>query len=185
MPIRPKIKLFGYSTIVYGLANLLTKIVVITLVPLYTTYLTVFEVGLIVFLEMIELFVVTIIPIGCINAMWRYLPGEEVNTKNKIIISTFTIMFFSGLTLTILLMLFQNNICVIFNIPNNDNLLFFVFISCFLQSMSHFIYALLQYRNQAIFYLALSLVQFLSLVGLTIYFIIYSIFYTIFIVIIL
>ena len=174
MPIRPKIKLFGYSTIVYGLANLLTKIVVITLVPLYTTYLTVFEVGLIVFLEMIELFVVTIIPIGCINAMWRYLPGEEVNTKNKIIISTFTIMFFSGLVLTILLMLFQNNISVIFNIPNNDNLLFFVFISCFLQSMSHFIYALLQYRNQAIFYLTLSLVQFLSLVGLTIYFIIYS-----------
>ena len=68
------------------MANLLTKIVVITLVPLYTTYLTVFEVGLIVFLEMIELFVVTIIPIGCINAMWRYLPGEEVNIKNKIII---------------------------------------------------------------------------------------------------
>ena len=85
MPIRPKIKLFGYSTIVYGLANLLTKIVVITLVPLYTKYLTVFEVGLIVFLEMIELFVVTIIPIGCINAMWRYLPGEEGNIKNKII----------------------------------------------------------------------------------------------------
>ena len=174
MSIRPKIKLFGYSTLVYGLANLMTKAVVITLVPLYTAYLTVFEVGLIVFLEMIELFVVTIIPIGCINAMWRYLPGQSVQIKNKIIISTFTIIVFSGFALTSLLLLFQNNISLFLNISNKNNLLLFVFISFFLQSLSNFIYALLQYRNQAIFYLILSLVQFLSLVGLTIYFIVYN-----------
>ena len=174
MKIRPKIKLFGYSTLIYGMANLLTKLAVITLVPLYTTYLSVHEVGLIVFLEMVELFVVTIIPIGCINAMWRFLPEEKGHNKNKIIISAFTVIMVSGLVITFLLLFFQNNISLFFGIPNDNNLLFFVFVSCFLQSMSHFIYSLLQYKNQSVFYLILSLVQFLSLVGLTIYLIVYS-----------
>jgi len=172
--IRPKIKLFGYSTLIYGTANLLTKLVVITLVPLYTTYLSVNEVGLIVFLEMIELFVVTIIPIGCINAMWRFLAEEKGYNKNKIIISAFTVIMVSGLVIIFLLLFFQNNISSFFGIPNDNNLLVFVFVSCFLQSISHFIYSLLQYKNQSIFYLILSLVQFLSLVGLTIYLIVYS-----------
>ena len=122
MTIRPKIKLFGYSTIVYGVSNLLTKIVAITLVPIYTTYLTVFEVGIIALLEMIELFVVTIIPIGCINAMWRYLPKEKDSRKNKIIISTFVIMLISGTIITLILLFFQNSIGLMFNIPSEKNI---------------------------------------------------------------
>lgn len=172
MAIRPKIKLFGYSTIIYGFSNLLTKIVVLTLIPLYTTYLTVFEVGIIALLEMIELFVITIIPIGCVNAMWRYLPEEKGIKKNKIIISTFTIMILSGIFITGLLVLFRVSVGKVFNIPNDNNLLLFVFVSCFLRAISTFIYWLLQYKNQAFYYLKLSLIEFISLVGLTIYFII-------------
>ena len=73
MAIRSKIKSFGYSTAIYGFSNLLTKIVAVTLIPLYTNYLSVYEVGIIALLEMVELFVVTLIPMGCVNAMWRYL----------------------------------------------------------------------------------------------------------------
>ena len=43
MAIRPKIKTFGYATIIYGFSNLLTKIVAVTLIPLYTNYLSVYE----------------------------------------------------------------------------------------------------------------------------------------------
>ena len=171
MSIRPKIKLFGYSTIIYGFSNVLTKIVAIILIPLYTTYLTMFEVGIIALLEMIELFVITIIPVGCVNAMWRYLPGEKGLEKNKIIISTFTIMILSGIIITGLLLLFKSSVGKVFNIPNDNNLLLFVFVSCFLRAISTFIFLLLQYNNQAFYYLILSLIQFISLVGLTIYFI--------------
>ena len=96
MPIRPKIKSFGYSTMIYGFSNLLTKIVAVTLIPLYTNYLSVYEVGIITLLEMIELFIVTIIPVGSVNAMWRYLPKEKRSDKNKIIISSFIINLISG-----------------------------------------------------------------------------------------
>ena len=84
MAIRPKIKTFGYATIIYGFSNLLTKIVAVTLIPLYTNYLSVYEVGIIALLEMVELFVVTLIPIGCVNAMWRYLPEKKDQDKNKL-----------------------------------------------------------------------------------------------------
>ena len=106
MAIRPKIKSFGYSTIIYGFSNLLTKIVAVTLIPLYTNYLSVYDVGVIALLEMLELFVVTIIPIGCVNAMWRYLSTEEGTEKNRIIISSFAIIIISGFFITGFLLLF-------------------------------------------------------------------------------
>ena len=92
MAIRPKIQSFGYSTIIYGFSNLLNKIVAVTLIPLYTNYLDIYEVGIIALFEMVELFVVTIIPMGCVNAMWRYLPKRKGLEKNKIIISSFSIL---------------------------------------------------------------------------------------------
>ena len=172
MAIRPKIKSFGYSTIIYGFSNLLTKIVAVTLIPLYTNYLSVYDVGVIALLEMLELFVVTIIPIGCVNAMWRYLSTEEGTEKNRIIISSFAIIIISGFFITGFLLVFKNTLINILNLDAKDNLLFYVLVSCFLRAISNFIYWLLQYKNKAISYLILSLTQFISLIGLTIYFII-------------
>ena len=108
MAIRPKIKTFGYATIIYGFSNLLTKIVAVTLIPLYTNHFSVYEVGIIALLEMIELFVVTFIPIGCVNAMWRYLPDSPSKDKNKIIITSFTLIIISGFLTVGLLFFFKS-----------------------------------------------------------------------------
>jgi O-antigen/teichoic acid export membrane protein len=172
MAIRPKIKSFGYATILYGFSNLLTKIVAVTLIPIYTNYLSVYEVGIIALLEMIELFVVTLIPIGCVNAMWRYLPDKTGQEKNRIIISSFTLIMISGIIIVGLLFLFKDYLSAALNINSNENLIIFVFLSCFLRASSNFIYWLLQYKNQAFLYLMLSLAQFISLILLTIYFIV-------------
>ena len=172
MAIRPKIKTFGYATIIYGFSNLLTKIVAVTLIPLYTNYLSVYEVGIIALLEMIELFVVTLIPIGCVNAMWRYLPEKKDQDKNKIIISSFTLIMISGILIVGILFFFRNYLSKALNIESSDNLIIFVLISCFLRALSNFIYWILQYKNQVFTYLLLSLTQFISLILLTIYFIV-------------
>ena len=126
MPIRPKIKSFGYSTMIYGFSNLLTKIVAVTLIPLYTNYLTVYEVGIIALLEMIELFIVTIIPMGSVNAMWRYLPNENSSDKNKIIISSFIILLISGTIIVGTSFFFRDFLASIFNINRSDNIILFV-----------------------------------------------------------
>ena len=172
MAIRPKIKTFGYATIIYGFSNLLTKIVAVTLIPLYTNYLSVYEVGIIVLLEMIELFVVTLIPIGCVNAMWRYLPEKKGQDINRIIISSFTLIMISGLLIVGLVFFFKSYLSTVLSINSSDNLIIFVLLSCFLRALSNFIYWILQYKNQAFTYLLLSLAQFIFLILLTIYFII-------------
>ncbi len=172
MAIRPKIKTFGYATIIYGFSNLLTKIVAVTLIPLYTNYLSVYEVGIIALLEMIELFVVTFIPIGCVNAMWRYLPDSPSKDKNKIIITSFTLIIISGFLTVGLLFFFKSYLSKVLIIKSSDTLIIFVLLSCFLRALSNFIFWILQYKNQAFTYLLLSLTQFISLILLTIYFII-------------
>jgi len=172
MAIRPKIKTFGYATIIYGFSNLLTKIVAVTLIPLYTNYLSVYEVGIIVLLEMIELFVVTLIPIGCVNAMWRYLPEKKGQDKNRIIISSFTLIMISGFLIVGLVFFFKSYLSTVLSINSSDNLIIFFLLSCFLRALSNFIYWILQYKNQAFTYLLLSSAQFISLILLTIYFII-------------
>ena len=139
MAIRPKIKSFGYATVLYGFSNLLTKIVAVTLIPIYTNYLTVYEVGIIVLLEMIELFVVTLIPIGCVNAMWRYLPEVKGLEKNRIIISTFATITISGILIIGLLFLSKDYLNTVLNLSSNDSLISFVLFSCFLKSVSSFI----------------------------------------------
>ena len=173
MPIRPKIKSFGYSTMIYGFSNLLTKIVAVTLIPLYTNYLSVYEVGVITLLEMIELFIVTIIPVGSVNAMWRYLPKEKRSDKNKIIISSFIINLICGAIFIGTLFFFKDHIASILNINSSNDIFLFVLLSCFLRAISNFIYWLLQYKNLASFYLILSLTQFISLIFFTIYFIVF------------
>ena len=86
--IRPQIKIFGYSTIIYGVANLLTKIVSVALIPLYTKYLSVNDVGIIALFEMVEVFLVTFIPLGTITSMWRYLSEADENERNSIKVNT-------------------------------------------------------------------------------------------------
>ena len=169
--IRPQIKIFGYSTIIYGVANLLTKIVSVALIPLYTKYLSVYDVGIIALFEMIELFLVTFIPLGTITSMWRYLSEADENERNSIIKSTFLIIFISGCVFIISFSYLAEYLIGNSTLSLNDNLIFYLMLSCFLRVTSNFLYWLLQYKNSVIQYLFFSLVQFISVISLTIYFI--------------
>ena len=169
--IRPQIKIFGYSTIIYGVANLLTKIVSVALIPLYTKYLSLYDVGIIALFEMIEVFLVTFIPLGTITSMWRYLSEADENERNSIIKSTFLIIFTSGFVFIILFNYLAEYLIRNSTLSLNDNLIFYLMLSCFLRVTSNFLYWLLQYKNSVLQYLLFSLVQFISVISLTMYFI--------------
>ena len=89
MSIRPTIKLLASNSMIYGLGNILSKLSAFFLIPIYTRYLSMTEVGIIALLEMAELFIVTIVPLGLINAVWRYLPESTKKEKVKILSSAF------------------------------------------------------------------------------------------------
>ena len=170
--IRAQIKNFGYSTFIYGIANLLTKIISIVLIPLYTKYLSVNDVGIIALFEMFEVFLITIIPLGTITSMWRYLSESDINDKQSIIKSTFIIIFLSGIVIIVIFYYVIQHLIGNISLAINGNLIYYLLISCFFRVTSNFLFWILQYKNSVIKYLFFSLIQFLSVIGLTIYFII-------------
>jgi len=62
----------GRNTLIYSIGNIAVKSVTLFFIPLYTHYLEVFEVGIIVLLELLELLYVAVAPLGTFSALWRF-----------------------------------------------------------------------------------------------------------------
>ena len=172
MNIRPQIATVGYESIIYSISNLLTKITALLLVPIYTNILSLPEVGIIIIIEMIESIFIALAPLGSINAMWRFLPSLKGNKKKEIIISTFIIMIFSSCLLALFFYLLTPFI-FIKNIQYFKYLIPLIIFSCFLKSISSFVFYIFQYQNKPKLYLSASLFQFFSIYILSIYFIVF------------
>ena len=172
MTIRPQMLTFGYGTAIYGISIFFTRIITLILVPVYTNRLSVYEVGIIIFFEMIEALFVSLVPLGSINSMWRYLSSANTVGKKKVIFSTFLINFLCCSVFSIIFFLLIPQLSEIFVYQNIEFLLSLLIASCFLKSISVFIYYMLQYENKTVLYLIFSLVQSLLIFSLTIYFIV-------------
>lgn len=59
MAIRAPIAGVGKQAAVYGVGNVLTKLAAFLLIPIYTRYMSMTEVGILALLEMVEMFLVT------------------------------------------------------------------------------------------------------------------------------
>jgi len=110
MSIRPPIKLLASNSFIYGIGNILSKLSAFFLIPIYTRYLSMTEVGIIALLEMAELFIITIVPLGLVNAIWRYFPESTKKEKVKILSSAFWGINGIGIIVFLVLVLFREQI---------------------------------------------------------------------------
>ena len=86
--IDDELKTVGKNTLIYSIGNIAIKSVTFFFIPLYTHYLSVFEVGIIVLLELLELFYNAVVPLGVFNAVWRYFTTERKSGTEKKFISS-------------------------------------------------------------------------------------------------
>ena len=82
--IREPIKKVGKDYIIYGMGNLFTKIAALLLIPIYTKYLSVSEVGVIAVIEMIEQLMLPFALAGLSNALWRFLGKQDTTHSNQV-----------------------------------------------------------------------------------------------------
>jgi len=75
-------------TAIYSLGNLSTKIIGLILLPLYTSYLTTSEYGILAILEVTSQFFVTIVGLGISSGMMRWYAVETSEAKKKSIVFT-------------------------------------------------------------------------------------------------
>ena len=89
MAIRSQIKLLGSDTIVYGVGHVLTKLIAFLLIPIYTRYLDLSDVGYYALLETMQLLAVSFITSGMQYSLWRLLPKSRTDELQKFVISGF------------------------------------------------------------------------------------------------
>ena len=103
MAVRSQIKSLGSDTLVYGIGHLLTKLVAFLLIPIYTRYLNMSDVGFYALLETLELLAVSFIISGMQYSLWRFLPKSNKKDLHKLVISGFWgTLVVSGILLLIL-----------------------------------------------------------------------------------
>ena len=172
MAIRSQIKLLGSDTMVYGVGHILTKLIAFLLIPIYTRYLSMSDVGYYALLETMELLAVSFITSGMQYSLWRLLPKSRTDELQKFVISGFfgTVVV-SGILLWIL-SLFSGDIATFIGLDISRVILVkLTFLNIiFTFGFRYFLYYL-QFKRKSIFYITIALFQLIGICGLTIWFI--------------
>ncbi|MCH8013063.1 MAG: oligosaccharide flippase family protein [Candidatus Marinimicrobia bacterium] len=173
MAIRQPIKDIGKQTALYGFGNVLSKFAAFFLIPVYTRYLSTLEVGVLALLEMAEFILITLLPMGMINALWRYLPSADQLEKRRTVATAFWGTLGIGFIILILLILNRHGFASVLSL-GESGAIFFLIMSCnvFLFVGSQFILWMMQYDQKPVQYMVISLAKFIGILSFTIYFVI-------------
>lgn len=168
MTIRQPIRDLGKSTAIYGFGNVLTKVAAFLLIPIYTRYLSLSEVGVLALLEMFEALLISLVPGAINNALWRHLPGEEGGGRRKLIFSVFVWATLGYAIILIVLSLGRSAAVTFLDLaPSDSPLVMFVLLNIFLAFGSRFLLGLWQYDQKEVSYVALSFSQFAGILIVT------------------
>ena len=82
--VETELKNVSKNTFIYGIGNVAIKSVTFLFIPLYTHYLSVFEVGIIVLLELLEVLYIASAPLGIFSALWGFSIPKEGRTREGV-----------------------------------------------------------------------------------------------------
>jgi len=168
MTIRQPIKDLGKSTAVYGFGNILTKLASFLLIPIYTRYLELTEVGILALLEMFEALLISLVPAAINNALWRYLPEHGEEGRRKLVISVFVWATIGYAVLLIVLSLGRSVAITFLGLsPAESPIVMLVLLNIFLAFGSRFLLGLWQYDQKQVSFIVLSFIQFAGVLIVT------------------
>ena len=170
--IREPIKKVGKDYIIYGMGNLFTKISALLLIPIYTKYLSVNEVGVIAVIEMIEQLMLPFALAGLSNALWRFLGKQDKNHPNQVISSGFWGSTIIGVILFLVSIFFIPNIGQFLLLdPEKYWFLYPVLLNVLFITSIRYIMRVLQFQRRAFLFSLISVCQLAGILGLSIVFV--------------
>ena len=173
MSIRDKTKAFIKNFVIYGLGNIANKVITVVLIPVTTRYLLVMEVGLLALLEMLELFLTTILMMGIGNAVWRYLGRDTEENDRTIIFSAYIGRLAINILIVAVLIIFSDLITRFLNIPPEYlNLVILIIVNSLLVAGSNFVLSLWRYFDHSFQFSIFSTTRFFLIVSFSLYFVI-------------
>lgn len=173
MGIRSKTKTFIKNFFIYGIGNIANKIITVILIPVATKYLTIIEVGILGLLEMLELFLITILSQGMGAGIWRFM-GSNSNDKDSIILfSAFVGRMVVNAFIVFILVMYSEVITNVLNIPFDYlNIVILIILNSLMVVSSNFVLSIWRYYDRSILYSLYSTSRFFLIITLSLYFVI-------------
>ncbi len=172
--VTSELKKVSKNALIYSFGNITSKAVSFLLIPVYTQFLSSYEVGVIVLLEVLEALYNSAAPLGMMNSLWRYFSIEQERNKERHLISSHY-FFIMGFNVGFLLILMCGSTWVA-EIYLSDNgyssLIKWFFLAIFLGLSRVFILSLFRIYEKAIQFTALAIVDLLILVTLSVWFVV-------------
>lgn len=162
-------------TAIYSLGNLSTKIIGLILLPLYTSYLTTAEYGILSILEVTSQFFATIVSLGLTAGMMRWWAVEENEEKRKTIIFTvFATLIASSLLINIAFYPFSNWFSTIFfDHGNFADYFLILWLWVGIDVINRVPFELLRLKERSLLFITLVIIKFVTILLLNIYFIVF------------
>ena len=171
--INTEIKKVGKNALIYSCGNIAVKIVSFLLIPVYTYYLTIHDVGIIVLLELIELFYGYCATLGIPTAIYRYFYNVQNEGREKKYLSSNYLFMLGANTILLIILLVTSKISAKYLLSDNNlaHLLQVFFIALYLGLSRMFLFALLRIKERPVFFIILVFSYFLMIMSLTIWFV--------------
>lgn len=165
------IKNLGFHSFVYGLGNLLSKLLGFLLLPIYTRYLTPADYGILALLTLTQSITVILANLGLGSALFREVIYLRRNERQAESTALYTLLVFSLLIFIIGYVLAPSISTIVFNDSAQTSLLRLIFLGVVFNNVFIVFTARLRIREQSLFYSVFSVSSFLVGAGLNIYFV--------------
>lgn len=164
------------QTAIYSLGNISTKLVGFILLPLYTDYLTINEYGILAILQAILQILIGVFGFNLPTAMMRwYAVEEDVKKKKSIVFNTFFSTTIIAVILSVLLIPFSKDFSLqMFSTNKFSNYFVFLFLAVSAGIISSVPLNVIRLKELPKFYVLLSVLKFIAIVLLNIYFVAYA-----------
>jgi len=164
------------NALVYSLGNISTKLAGFILIPLYTSYLTVSDYGVLAILEISTQFLIAVFGFKLYSALLRFYWDKDYAAKQKSIFFT-TFLFLiaiSVLMISVLSLIIDQFSILLFDSTSFTYLLYLVLIAASLQMILQLILTLLRIEEKSFFFSLINITRLVITLALTVYFIVYQ-----------
>jgi O-antigen/teichoic acid export membrane protein len=166
------LKHLSKHSIIYGLGGMLSRLLGLVLLPIYTRYLTPADYGILSLLVITNSIATTVTTLGLGRAMTREIVYQN-SDERTVVSTTFYVLMGESMVFFGALIAFSPQLCgLIFGSPEHTHLLRFIFLMGFLKMFDVVVITRLRIRAQSALYSALAVARFLAGAMLNIYFIV-------------
>jgi len=172
--IDSELRRVGKNTAIYGIGNIGVKVVSFLLIPVYTHYLSLYDVGIIVLLELIEVLYGYVAPLGVLNSTFRFFySAQKKGQAKRFLASNFYFVFVVNIFLLIVLIFTSGfSARLILSNANLTSLMQIFYITLFLGLTRIFLLNLLRIYEKPVPFILIVFVYFLLVMSLNVWFIV-------------